>query len=105
MKLEGVKVIDLSWFLPGPLLAMALADHGAEVVKVEPPGEGDPGRQIGPMDARTSAFFRNLNRGKKSVVIDLKTAASREALLRLCEAADVVVESFRPGVAKRLGID
>jgi len=104
MKLSGLKVVDLSWFLPGPLLTMALADHGAEVIKVEPPGEGDPGRQIGPMDAQTSVFFRNLNRGKKSVVIDLKTTEGREALLRLCDGADVVVESFRPGVAARLGI-
>ena len=96
MKLGGLKVIELSWFLPGPFLAMALADHGAEVIKVEPPGEGDPGRHIAPMDARTSAFFRNLNRGKKSVVIDLKTAAGREAVLRLCDRADVVVESFVP---------
>jgi crotonobetainyl-CoA:carnitine CoA-transferase CaiB-like acyl-CoA transferase len=103
MKLSGVKVIDLSWFLPGPLLTLALADHGAEVIKVEPPG-GDPGRQIAPMEARTSVFFRNWNRGKKSVVIDLKSAAGRESLLRLCDGADVMVESFRPGVAARLGI-
>ena len=105
MKLSGLKVVDLSWFLPGPFLTMALADHGAEVIKVEPPGEGDPGRQIGPIDAQVSVFFRNLNRGKKSVVIDLKTAAGREALLRLCDGADVVVESFRPGVTARLGVD
>jgi crotonobetainyl-CoA:carnitine CoA-transferase CaiB-like acyl-CoA transferase len=105
MKLSGLKVIDLSWFLPGPFLTMALADHGAEVIKIEPPGEGDPGRHIAPMDARTSVFFRNLNRGKKSVVIDLKSATGREALLRLCDSADVMVESFRPGVAARLGID
>jgi crotonobetainyl-CoA:carnitine CoA-transferase CaiB-like acyl-CoA transferase len=104
MKLGGLKVIDLSWFLPGPFLTMALADHGAEVIKVEPPGDGDPGRHIAPMDARTSVFFRNLNRGKKSVVIDLKDAAGREALLRLCDGADVLVESFRPGVAARLGV-
>ena len=104
MKLGGLKVIDLSWFLPGPFLTMTLADHGAEVIKVEPPGEGDPGRHIGPTDERTSVFFRNLNRGKKSVVIDLKSDAGREALLRLCDDADVVVESFRPGVAARLGI-
>ena len=58
MKLSGLKVIELSWFLPGPFLAMALADHGAEVIKVEPPGDGDPGRHIGPMDTRTSVFFR-----------------------------------------------
>src|SRR5947209_16464657 len=89
MKLEGFRVIDLAWFLPGPFLTMAFADHGAEVIKVEPP-EGDPGRRIAPMDARTSVFFRNLNRGKKSVIIDLKTAAGREALLHLCKRADVL---------------
>jgi hypothetical protein len=66
MKLEGLKVVDLSWFLPGPYLTTALADHGAEVIKVEPP-DGDPGRHIRPPDARTSVFFRNMGRGKKSV--------------------------------------
>lgn len=104
MKLAGVSVVDLSWFLPGPYLTMALADHGAEVIKVEPSGEGDPGRCIGPLDGRTGVFFRNLNRGKKSLVLDLKQDADREALLRLCDTADVVVESFRPGVAARLGV-
>jgi crotonobetainyl-CoA:carnitine CoA-transferase CaiB-like acyl-CoA transferase len=103
MKLHGLKVVDLSWFLPGPFLTMALADHGAEVIKVEPPGEGDPGRLIGPMDERTSVFFRNLNRGKKSIVADLKHAAGRDVVLRLCDDADVFVESLRPGVAARLG--
>jgi crotonobetainyl-CoA:carnitine CoA-transferase CaiB-like acyl-CoA transferase len=104
MKLEGLRVVDLSWFLPGPYLTMALADHGAEVIKVEPPGDGDPGRRIGPADGRTSVFFRNLNRGKKSLVLDLKQGADKETLLRLCDRADVVVESFRPGVAARLGV-
>lgn len=104
MKLAGLRVVDLSWFLPGPYLTMALADHGAEVIKVEPPGEGDPGRRIGPPDGRTGVFFRNMNRGKKSLVLDLKRDADREALLRLCDTADVVVESFRPGVAARLGV-
>jgi crotonobetainyl-CoA:carnitine CoA-transferase CaiB-like acyl-CoA transferase len=104
MKLEGIKVVDLSWFLPGPYLTTALADHGAEVIKVEPPGEGDPGRHIRPADERTSVFFRNMGRGKKSVVLDLKTEEGRAALFRLCTAADVLVESFRPGVAARFGI-
>ena len=104
MKLAGLRVIDLSWFLPGPYLTMALADHGAEVIKVEPPGEGDPGRRIGPPDGRTSVFFRNMNRGKKSLVLDLKREEDRQTLLRLCDTADVVVESFRPGVAARLGV-
>jgi crotonobetainyl-CoA:carnitine CoA-transferase CaiB-like acyl-CoA transferase len=104
MKLQGVKVIDLSWFLPGPLMTLTFADHGADVIKVEPPGEGDPGRHIGPFDGDESVFFRNLNRGKKSIVLDLKSPAGREALLALCEDADVFVESFRPGVADRLGV-
>jgi crotonobetainyl-CoA:carnitine CoA-transferase CaiB-like acyl-CoA transferase len=104
MKLQGIKVVDLSWFLPGPYLTTALADHGAEVIKVEPPGEGDPGRHIAPRDARTSVFFRNMGRGKKSVVLDLKSEAGRAALFGLCAEADVLVESFRPGVAARFGI-
>jgi crotonobetainyl-CoA:carnitine CoA-transferase CaiB-like acyl-CoA transferase len=105
VKLEGLKVVDLSVFLPGPYLTMVLADHGAEVIKIEPPGEGDPGRHIGLSDGPTTVFFRNVNRGKKSVVIDLKSAEGREAVLRLCEDADVFVESFRPGVMQRLGVD
>ncbi|MFI5000714.1 MAG: CaiB/BaiF CoA transferase family protein [Reyranellales bacterium] len=104
MKLEGIKVVDLSWFLPGPYLTTALADHGALVIKVEPPGEGDPGRQILPKDRRTSVFFRNMGRGKKSVVLDLKSEQGRADLFRLCSAADVIVESFRPGIAARFGI-
>ncbi|MBV8406697.1 MAG: CoA transferase [Alphaproteobacteria bacterium] len=104
MKLEGLKVVDLSWFLPGPYLTTALADHGATVIKVEPPGEGDPGRHIKPMDQRTSVFFRNMGRGKKSVVLDLKSAEGRADLLRLACEADVLVESFRPGVAARFGV-
>lgn len=105
MKLEGIKVVDLSVFLPGPYLTMALADHGAEVIKVEPPGEGDPGRHIGLSDGPSTVFFRNVNRGKRSVVIDLKTAQGRESLLKLCDEADVFVESYRPGVMQRLGVD
>jgi crotonobetainyl-CoA:carnitine CoA-transferase CaiB-like acyl-CoA transferase len=105
MKLDGLKVVDLSVFLPGPYLTMALADHGAEVIKVEPPGEGDHSRYIGASDGPTSIFFRNVNRGKKSIVIDLKSAEGRESLLTLCDTADVFVESYRPGVMARLGID
>jgi crotonobetainyl-CoA:carnitine CoA-transferase CaiB-like acyl-CoA transferase len=104
MKLEGIRVIDLSLFLPGPYLTLALADHGAEVIKVEPPGEGDPTRHLGLSDGPSTVYFRNLNRGKKSVVADLKNPADREAVLRLCDTADVFVESFRPGVVDRLGV-
>ena len=82
MKLEGMRVVDLSVFLPGPYLTMAMADHGAEVIKIEPPGEGDPGRHIGLADGPSTVFFRNLNRGKKSVVLDLKDDAQRDAAAR-----------------------
>jgi crotonobetainyl-CoA:carnitine CoA-transferase CaiB-like acyl-CoA transferase len=104
MKLEGLTVVDLSVFLPGPYLTTALADHGARVIKVEPPG-GDPGRAIGVADGPSTVFFRNVNRGKESVIIDLKTAEGRQRLLKLCETADVFVESYRPGVMQRLGVD
>jgi crotonobetainyl-CoA:carnitine CoA-transferase CaiB-like acyl-CoA transferase len=103
MKLQGLRVIDLSSFLPGPYLTMTLADHGAEVIKIEQ-GDGDPGRHIGLSDGPATVFFRNFNRGKKSVVLDLKAAEQRELLLKLCDTADVFVETFRPGVADRLGV-
>jgi crotonobetainyl-CoA:carnitine CoA-transferase CaiB-like acyl-CoA transferase len=103
MKLEGIKVVDLSWFLPGPYLTTALTDHGAMVIKIEPPG-GDPGRTIRPPDQRTSVFFRNMGRGKKSVVLDLKSEQGRADLFRLACEADVIVESFRPGVTPGFGI-
>ena len=91
-------------FLPGPYLTLALADHGAEVIKIEPPGEGDPGRQIGLADGPSTVFFRNLNRGKKSVVLDLKDAREREALLALARRPTCSSRSFRPGVVERLGV-
>ena len=104
MKLEGLRVIDLSLFLPGPQLSMMMADHGAEVIKIEPPGEGEPNRHIGPRIGEHSVFFRNTHRGKKSVCLNLKHPAGREALLKLCETADVLIEAFRPGVVDRLGV-
>jgi crotonobetainyl-CoA:carnitine CoA-transferase CaiB-like acyl-CoA transferase len=103
MKLAGLRVVDLSVFLPGPYLTLALADHGAEVIKIESP-EGDPVRGVGLADGPTTVVFRNLNRGKKSVVLNLKERRDRDRLLRLCESADVFVESFRPGVVDRLGV-
>ena len=103
MKLAGLRVVDLSQFLPGPYLTLALADHGAEVIKVEPP-DGDPGRRVGVADGPTTVFFRNLNRGKKSVVLNLKDRRDVDRLLKLAASADVFVESFRPGVVERLGV-
>jgi crotonobetainyl-CoA:carnitine CoA-transferase CaiB-like acyl-CoA transferase len=104
MKLDGLRVLDLSQFLPGPHLAMMMADHGAEVIKVEMPGEGDPGRHIGLAEDGQTVFFRNANRGKRSVVLNLKVPEGRDALLRLAETADVFIETFRPGVVDRLGV-
>jgi crotonobetainyl-CoA:carnitine CoA-transferase CaiB-like acyl-CoA transferase len=103
MKLTGLRVVDLTVFLPGPYLTLALADHGAEVIKIEPP-DGDPTRRIGAADGPSTVYFRNLNRGKRSVVLDLKVSRNVERLLALAATADVFVESFRPGVCERLGV-
>jgi crotonobetainyl-CoA:carnitine CoA-transferase CaiB-like acyl-CoA transferase len=103
MKLEGIRVVDLSLFLPGPAMTQAMADHGAEVIKVEPPG-GEPNREIGLKRDGVSVFFANTHRGKRSLVLDLKRPEGVEALLRLAGTADVFVESFRPGVVDRLGV-
>jgi len=103
-KLDGIKVIDLSLFLPGPMMTLMMADQGAEVIKVEPPA-GDPARQMQPFEAGESVWFRNLNRGKRSIVLDLKTESGREALWALVGGADVFVEGFRPGAVRRLGFD
>ncbi|WP_232307642.1 CaiB/BaiF CoA transferase family protein [Sphingobium chungbukense] len=101
-KLSGIKVIDLSQFLPGPMLSVMMADQGAEVVKVEPLS-GEPVRGLAPFEAGQSIWFRNLNRGKKSVALDLKSAAGCDALWALIDDADVFIEGFRPGVVARLG--
>jgi crotonobetainyl-CoA:carnitine CoA-transferase CaiB-like acyl-CoA transferase len=104
MKLEGVRVLDLSLFLPGPHLTMVMADHGAEVIKVEPPS-GEPVRDVGLKQAGVSTWFRNTHRGKRCIVLDLKSDSGKAAFDKLVAWADVIVEAFRPGVAKRLGID
>jgi crotonobetainyl-CoA:carnitine CoA-transferase CaiB-like acyl-CoA transferase len=104
VKLDGVRVLDLSLFLPGPHLTMVMADHGADVIKVEPPG-GEPVREVGLRQAGFSTWFRNTHRGKRCVMLDLKRPDDHALLLGLAREADVLVEAFRPGVAKRLGID
>ena len=105
MKLEGIKVLDLSLFLPGPLLTQMMADHGAEVIKLEPINGGEPNREIGPKIDGMTVYFSNTHRGKKSIQLNLKTDEGKEMALKLAESADVVVEAFRPGVAARLGVD
>ena len=101
-KLSGIRVIDLSMFLPGPMLTVMMADQGADVIKVEP-AAGDPARTQGPFEDGHSIWFANLNRGKTSVVLDLKSEAGKAALADLIRGADVFVEGFRPGVMARLG--
>src|SRR5215510_522521 len=90
--LAGIRVLDLSRLLPGPFLTMILADLGADVIKVEDPHAGDYLRQIPPSKAGVSGRFLAINRGKRSITIDLKAPAGRDALLKLAERADVVVE-------------
>lgn len=103
--LEGIRVLDLSRLLPGPFLTMVLADMGADVVKIEAPVIGDYMRQLPPMKGKMSGRFLSVNRDKRSLVLNLKDDKGRDAFMRLVETADVVVESFRPGVMRKLGID
>ena len=103
--LRGTKVLDLSRHLPGPLASLILADLGAEISKIEPP-DGDEMRQIGPIDADSqSIYFQAINAGKTTRTIDLKSSKGRSELYELVSQADVLIESFRPGVMARLGAD
>jgi alpha-methylacyl-CoA racemase len=104
LPLHGVRVLDLTRLLPGPVATMHLADMGAEVLKIEDPGIGDYARTMGPVRNEVSQFFVAVNRGKQFLRLDLKDAAQREEFLKMVETADVVVESFRPGVMDKLGI-
>ncbi len=101
--LQGLRVLDLSQYLPGPYAAQILADLGAEVVKLEPP-EGDPLRRLGPRDSDgISPFYKLINAGKTVVRLDLKSDAGKAAFAGLIPCADALVESFRPGALARLG--
>ena len=102
--LDGVKVIDFSRILAGPYCTMILADLGAEVVKVEEPTAGDEARGVGPFLNGVSAYFVSLNRGKKSVALNLKDPRGRDCARELIARADVLVENFRPGTMDRLGL-
>ncbi len=102
--MSGVRILDLSQVISGPMAASWLSDQGADVIKVETPGTGDIARWLGPRKADISALFYSANRGKKSVVLDLKGAqADRDILWQLLSEADVLVENFRPGALARLG--
>ena len=102
--LQRLKVVDLSSHLSGPYCAMLLADHGADVIKIERPGSGDDARAMPPFVGGESAPFMIWNRNKRSVVIDLKTETGKAQLLGLIDAADVLIENFRPGTLDRLGL-
>ena len=102
--LNGVRVVDLTRLLPGAFATLMLAELGAEVIKVEDPRAGDPMRQLPPLVNGRGLYDVLLNRGKKSVTIDLRDPVGTAALHRLVERADVVIESFRPGAARRLGV-
>src|SRR6267142_6676916 len=98
LPLRGVRVLDFSMFVPGPFATAIFADLGAEVIKVEPP-RGDPGRSYVPVQ------FDTENRNKRSISIDLKNKESQKVVEKLVQSAHIALEGFRPGVAKRLGID
>jgi len=102
--LEGLRVLDLSRVLAGPYCTMILADLGAEVIKIEPPGEGDDSRAFAPFIGNESAYFMSLNRGKKSIVLNLKNEKDKAAFLELVRIADVLVENYRPGTMEKLGL-
>jgi crotonobetainyl-CoA:carnitine CoA-transferase CaiB-like acyl-CoA transferase len=104
LALEGVRVIDLTAYLSGPYCSMILADHGADVIKIERPSEGDEARRMPPFINGESAPFMLWNRNKRSVALDLKTAGDRAICLDLLREADVFIENFKPGVAGRLGL-
>jgi crotonobetainyl-CoA:carnitine CoA-transferase CaiB-like acyl-CoA transferase len=107
--LEGFRILDLTRLLPGPALSMHLADLGADVVKVEDTGDGDYLRGFPPLASNAAgvpanAAFENINRGKRSICLDLKQPAGRDLLLHLADRADALIEGFRPGVMDRLGV-
>ncbi len=105
LPLEGVKVLDLSRYLPGPFCTQILADFGAEIIKVEDPRGGELGRSLLPLIEGESSRFYTVNRNKKSITLDLKQDAGKEIFRKLVAQADVVIDQFRPGVMKKMGLD
>ena len=101
--LSGIRVLDLAHYIPGPFATLMLADFGADVIKVEPPG-GDPMRRMKPLDKDgISLTYKAFNRNKRSVTLDLKTDTSKRTFEKMLEGADILLESFRPNVMIRLG--
>ena len=106
LPLQGVRVLDISQVMAGPYACMLLGDLGADVIKIEPPGTGDQTRgSMGfKMKGADSLGFLNMNRNKRSIALDLKTEAGRDVVLRLAEDADILIENYRPGAMRRLGL-
>ncbi len=102
--LEGIRVLDFTRVLAGPAASLALADLGAEVVKIEPPGTGDETRSFPPFRDGESHYFLSVNRGKKSIVVDLKTESGLALARDLAAKSDILIENYRPGVMDRLGL-
>lgn len=103
--LEGIRVLDLTRVLAGPAASLALADLGAEIIKIEPPGAGDETRSFPPFRDGESHYYLSVNRGKKSIVVDLKSDAGVALIKDLAVKCDVLIENYRPGVMARLGLD
>lgn len=103
--LDGIKVLDLTRVLAGPYATMLLGDLGAEVIKIEQPGTGDESRNFGPFKNGFSLYFMSVNRGKRSVTLNLKTERGQSIFKQLLAHTDIVVENFRPGTMKKLGLD
>jgi crotonobetainyl-CoA:carnitine CoA-transferase CaiB-like acyl-CoA transferase len=102
--LEGIRVLDVTQVMAGPFCAMQLCDMGAEVIKVEPP-DGDSTRSMAGASGTDSPAFNAVNRGKRGIVLDLKTPAGQQAFRRLAARADIIIENYRPGVMRRFGLD
>ena len=102
--LEGIRVLDVTQVMAGPFCAMQLCDMGADVIKVEPPG-GDSTRRMAGASGTDSPAFNAVNRGKRGIVLDLKTAPAQQVFRRLVRRADIVIENYRPGVMRRFGLD
>src|SRR5687768_4106477 len=103
--LQGIRVIDLTQAMAAPFCTMNLADMGADVIKIEPPGEGEPTRQLGAVQKNGhSATFMTMNRNKRGIAVDLKQPEGVEIIRRLAAECDVFVQNYRPGVAERLGL-
>ena len=108
--LEGVRILDLTRHVAGPFCTKLLADYGADVIKIEPPGRGDPARWIAPFAGglphpERSGLFLHLNTNKRSITLNLKTETGRAIFLKLLASADIVVENFRPRTMPALGLD